>query len=114
MLIRPGIGYALTEHSTVWIGYAHVTNYPVPATPSMKTESGQQYQWSGPTPLGGFTSRSRIEQRWQDNGNDTGGRFRQLFKFNWPFSFHPAASFVLWDEVFVHLNENGLGSETRI
>ena len=29
LLIRPGIGYALTDHSTLWIGYAHVTNYPV-------------------------------------------------------------------------------------
>src|SRR5262249_53805807 len=26
MLVRPGIGYALTEHSTVFLGYAHVTN----------------------------------------------------------------------------------------
>ena len=26
-LIRPGIGYALTDQSTVWLGYARVTNY---------------------------------------------------------------------------------------
>ncbi len=110
LLIRPMIGYALTEHSTVWIGYAHVTNYPVAGDTVYENRLVQQYQWSGPTPLGGFTSRSRIEQRWQDNGNDTGGRFRQMFKFNWPFSFHPAASFVLWDEVFVHLNRTDWGA----
>jgi hypothetical protein len=26
-LIRPGLGYALTDQSTVWMGYARVTNY---------------------------------------------------------------------------------------
>jgi hypothetical protein len=110
LLIRPGVGYALTDHSTVWIGYAHVTNYPVIGDTIHENRMGQQYQWSGPTPLGAFTSRTRLEQRWQDNGNDTGGRFRQLFKFNWPFSFHPAASFVAWDEVFVNLNRTDWGA----
>ena len=110
LLIRPGIGYALTDHSTVWIGYAHVTNYPVAGDTIHENRMWQQYQWSGPTPLGAFTSRTRLEQRWQDNGDDTGGRFRQMFKFNWPFSFHPAASFVAWDEMFVHLNTTDWGA----
>ncbi|MEK7349240.1 MAG: DUF2490 domain-containing protein, partial [Nitrospirota bacterium] len=68
------------------------------------------YQWSGPTPLGAFTSRTRLEQRWVDIGDDTGSRFRQLFRFNWPFSFHPAASLVAWDEVFIHLNRTDWGA----
>jgi uncharacterized protein DUF2490 len=110
LLIRPGIGYAIDDHSTVWIGYAHVTNYPVVGDQIEENRMWEQYMWSGPTPLGAFTSRTRLEQRWQDNGDDTGGRFRQFFKFNWPFSFHPAASFVLWDEVFVHLNSTDWGA----
>jgi len=110
LLIRPGIGYALTDHSTVWIGYAHVTNYPVVGDTIQENRMWEQYMWSGPTLLGAFTSRTRLEQRWQDNGDDTGGRFRQYFKFNWPFSFHPAASFVVWDEVFVHLNSTDWGA----
>jgi hypothetical protein len=110
LLIRPGIGYALTDHSTVWIGYAHVTNYPVAGDTIYENRIWQQYMWSGPTLLGAFTSRTRFEQRWQENGNDTGGRFRQFFKFNWPFSFHPAASFVAWDEMFVHLNTTDWGA----
>ena len=110
LLIRPGIGYALTDHSTVYIGYAHVTNYPVVGDTIHENRIWQQYQWSGPTPLGAFTARTRLEQRWQENGDDTGNRFRQLFKFNWPFSFHPAASFVAWDEVFIHLNTTDWGA----
>ena len=110
LLIRPGIGYALTDHSTLWMGYAHVTNYPVVGDEIHEHRFWQQYTWSGPTFLGAFSSRTRFEQRWQDNGNDTGGRFRQFFKFNWPFSFHPAASFVAWDEMFVHLNTTDWGA----
>lgn len=103
MLVRPGIGYALTDRSTVFVGYAHVTNYPPIGGLVQENRIWQQYQWSGPTPLGAFTTRSRLEERWQENGSDTGARFRELLKFNWPFSFHPAASFVLQDEMFVHL-----------
>lgn len=110
LLIRPGIGYALTDRSTLWIGYAHVTNYPAVGDEIEENRLWQQYVWSGPTFLGAFTSRTRFEQRWQDNGSDTGGRFRQFFKFNWPFSFHPAASFVAWDEMFVHLNTTDWGA----
>jgi hypothetical protein len=102
-LLRPGIGYALTDRSTVFVGYAHVTNHPAGMGAVHENRIWQQYQWSGPTPLGAFISRSRLEQRWQENGNDTGVRFRELVKFNWPFSFHPAASFVLADELFINL-----------
>jgi Protein of unknown function (DUF2490) len=118
MLIRPGIGYALTEHSTVFFGYAHVTNYPPVGELIMENRIWQQYQWKGPTPLGAFTTRSRLEERWQDNGNqnnggdDTGLRFRELLKFNWPFSFHPALSFVMANEVFVNLNSTNWGPPT--
>jgi Protein of unknown function (DUF2490) len=112
MLVRPGIGYALTDRSTVFVGYAHVTNYPPVGGLVQENRIWQQYQWSGPTPLGAFTTRSRIEERWQDNGSDTGVRFRELLKFNWPFSFHPAASFILANEVFVNLNNTDWGVPT--
>ena len=112
MLVRPGIGYALTDRSTVFVGYAHVTNYPPVGGLVQENRIWQQYQWSGPTPLGAFTTRSRLEERWQDNGSDTGLRFRELLKFNWPFSFHPAASFVLADEFFVNLVEANWGVPT--
>lgn len=105
LLIRPGVGYALTDRSTVWIGYAHVTNFMAVGDDIYENRIWQQYMWSGPTPLGGFTSRTRFEQRWQDNGSETGGRFRHMLKLSWPVPFHPAASIVGWDEVFINLND---------
>lgn len=110
LFIRPGIGYALTDRSTVWIGYAYAITYPAVGDTIRENRMWQQYTWSGPTILGAFTSRTRLEQRWQDNGDDTGWRFRQSFRFNRPFSFYPAASFVVSDEVFVNMNSTDWGA----
>ena len=112
-LFRPGIGYALTDKSTVFVGYAHVSNQTINNDGLVQENRiWQQYQWSGPTFLGPFTTRTRLEERWQENGSDTGVRFRELLKFNWPFSFHPAASFVLQDEMFVHVVSTDWGPPT--
>jgi Protein of unknown function (DUF2490) len=112
-LFRPGIGYALTDHSTVFVGYAHISNERTDRTGyNQENRIWQQYQWSGPTTLGAFTTRSRLEERWQENGSGTGLRFRELLKFSWPLPFHPAASFVAWDEMFVNLVSTDWGVPT--
>lgn len=110
LLIRPGIGYALTDHSTVWIGYAHVVNFPAAGDNIHEDRIWQQYMWSGATPLGVFTSRTRFEQRWQSNGGETGGRFRHMFRLSWPLPFYQPVSLVGWDEVFIHLNDTNWGA----
>ena len=113
-LIRPGIGYALTDQSTVWLGYARATNYLGGQGGEIAEDRmWEQYMWSGSTPLGAFTSRSRLEQRWQANGNDTGSRFRQFFKFSWPIAFLPSTDFVVWDEVFVNLYDTDWGPKLQ-
>ena len=67
--------------------------------------SGQGRRFWAPSP-----AEPGLNSVGKTNGNDTGGRFRQFFKFNWPFAFHPAASLVSWDEVFVHLNSTDWGA----
>lgn len=110
-LIRPGLGYALTDQSTVWIGYARATNYlDGQGGEIAEDRMWEQYMWSGSTPFGAFTFRPRLEQRWQANGSDMGSRFRQFLKFSWPISFLPAGTdFVVWDEVFVNLYDTDWG-----
>ena len=108
-LIRPGLGYALTDQSTVWLGYAHAWNELPDNTDIQEDRIWEQYIWSGKTPLGNFTFRPRLEQRWQANGNDTSSRFRQFLKFSWPLSLLPGTDFVLWDEVFVNLYDTDWG-----
>ena len=41
-LIRPGIGYALSDQSTVWIGYARATNYLI-GQEIEENRMGEQY-----------------------------------------------------------------------
>jgi hypothetical protein len=112
-LLRPGLGYALTDQSTVWLGYARVENYLPNHTDIPENRVWEQYMWSGSTPLGAFTSRSRLEQRWQANGGDTGSRVRQFFKFSWPISLLPGVDFVVWDEVFVNLYQTDWGPQVK-
>ncbi len=112
-LIRPGLGYALTDQSTVWVGYARVGNFFPDHTDIQENRIWEQYMWSGKTPLGAFTSRSRLEQRFQENGGDTGGRFRQFFRFSWPIPFLPAIDFVVWDEAFVNLYQTDWGPKLQ-
>ncbi len=107
-LIRPGLGYALTDQSTVWVGYARVSNYLV-GQEIEENRIWQQFLWSGKLPFGTFTFRPRLEQRWQANGNDTGSRFRQFVKFSTPLPFYPTLNFVFWDEVFVNLYDTDWG-----
>jgi len=109
-LIRPGLGYAITDRSTLWMGYARVTNY-FDDQEVAEDRMWEQYLWNGPTPLGAFSFRSRFEQRWVANGNDVGQRFRQFVKLHWPFSFFPAANFTVWDEVFVNMNSTDWGTD---
>jgi hypothetical protein len=101
-LIRLGIGYALTDQSIVWVGYARVTNY-LAGDEIEENRAWEQYVWSGKTPLGAVTFRPRLEQRWQANGNDTASRFRQFVKLSRPIHFYPTLNFVVWNEVLVNL-----------
>lgn len=109
-LLRPGLGYALTDQSSVWVGYARVENYLTNHTDVPENRIWEQYMWSGKTPLGAFTFRPRLEERWQANGSDMGMRFRQFLKFSWPISFLPEGTdFVVWDEVFVNVYNTNWG-----
>lgn len=112
-LIRPGLGYALTDRSSVWMGYGRVGNSSPNHTDIQEDRIWQQYIWSGPTPFGTFTSRSRLEQRWQANGSDMSSRIRQFFKFSTPIPFYPTLNFVVWDEVFVNLYDTDWGPQLK-
>ena len=111
-MIRPGLGYALTDQSTVWLGYARVGNY-LPGEEIQENRIWEQFMWSGATPLGGVTFRSRLEQRWQAKGSETGSRFRQFLKFSTPIPFYPTLNFVVWDEVFVNLYDTDWGPKLQ-
>ena len=113
-LLRPGLGYALTENTSIWMGYAWVyTALPFTHTPFEENRIWQQLLWVKTNTHLTFTSRTRTEQRFLENAPKTAYRIRQLMKVSIPFIQTEKLSFVTSDEIFFHKNDfigkNGRG-----
>jgi hypothetical protein len=111
-ILRPGIGYALNECATVWMGYGWIRSSPGSAPDFDEHRVWQQLTWSEqlePTTLG---FRSRLEQRFLETGSDTGWRFRQLLSCRRQVQCAPQFSLVVWDEAFIHLNDTNWGADS--
>lgn len=106
-MIRPGIGYSLSNTASVWLGYAFIpTMAPFTANDFNENRIWQQFLWTPQTPLGPLTSRTRFEQRFA-NAPDVAYRFRQLFRLAYPLDFAPGFMLVGWEEYFVNINSTG-------
>jgi hypothetical protein len=111
-ILRPGLGVEVAENQTLWAGYAWIATQP---------ELGEQFdehrlwqQWIA-TPTAGewhFVHRSRLEERWFEEGGDVALRWRQLARAQRAISACPEWSLIGWDEVFFHLNDAERGIET--
>ena len=80
-IIRPGMGYRVSDKLTLWLGYARVTQHP-------GEDIDEDRIWQQATyPLGelfggSLSGRTRLEQRFRDSDNDTGIRLRQFFRWS--------------------------------
>lgn len=113
-IVRPGIGYALTEEQAVWAGYGWIHTSPILGGDVDEHRFWQQ--WTS-TPARGdwrFLHRGRFEQRWAESGDDVGLRWRQLARGQRIISQCPQWSFVIWDELFFHLNDTDWGNEAGL
>jgi hypothetical protein len=109
-IIRPGLGYALNDHAAVWAGYGWILSSPVHGSDFDEHRVWQQFTWSQrlePVTLG---LRSRLEQRFLETGSDTGWRFRQMLSWRHEMRSDPRYTLVLWNEVFIHLNDTNWGA----
>jgi hypothetical protein len=109
-LVRPGIGYALTESATAWIGYGWIRTSPDSNADFDEHRIWQQLTWSKSIDSVTLGFRTRLEQRFLETGSDTGWRIRQLLSLRKPFQCAPRHTFVVWDELFVHLNDTDWGA----
>lgn len=108
-LLRPGLGYALTANTSLWLGYAWVrTGYPLTTKPFEENRIWQQLLWVKTTTYFTFTSRTRMEQRMLSNNPKTAYRARELLKISVPLNAYPKFSLVSSDELFWHKN-NAVG-----
>ena len=118
-LIRPGLGYAITDKIVVWAGYAWApTAEPLSiAHPYNEHRLWEQVTWADNFSFGRLSARGRFEQRFFDhnapiNGsNDVNHRFRQLVKLAVPMpSIDPNLSFIVQSELFINMtNANNPG-----
>jgi uncharacterized protein DUF2490 len=103
-ILRPALGYALSDKWSLWLGYAWNAFYPKVGESIDENRIWQQILWSDQTALGKLTSRSRLEQRFLETaGDEVAWRFRQMFKLSQPI--WGKLGLVGWDEVFVGLND---------
>lgn len=110
VLVRPGFHYKLSDRVLIGGGYAYVRTRTA-RDYSNEDRIWQQLIYSSTWDNGiRFTSRSRLEQRFLDTGDDTGWRYRQLLRVSKPLAAMPSISPLLWNELFINLRETDWGS----
>ena len=115
LLLRPALGYQLTEHFSIWQGYAWVGNFNQKHTPPEspffeENRIYQQVNYAGTFSGLRFLSRTRLEERWIEHADGTALRFRQMFRLAYPLPIMPDLALVGYDEIFINLNTVGVPS----
>ena len=112
-IVRPGIGYSLSDQTTAWVGYGWIRTSPARGPGQAgggvsdidEHRLWQQLTWSQKVESVTVGLRSRMEERFFDNDSETALRFRQLLSWRHALESKPELSLVLWDEVFINLND---------
>jgi len=109
LLLRPAIGYQLTDNLSIWQGYGWVGNFNQKHTPPQspffqENRVFQQAIYTRKLARVNFMSRTRMEERWIEHAAGTALRFRQMFKVSYPLPMAPEWSLVGYDEIFINLN----------
>ncbi len=101
-IVRPGIGWRVSDKLDLWLGYARVTAHPGENIDEDRV--WQQATYPIAEVFGGkLSGRTRLEQRFRDSDNETAVRLRQFFR--WAVKFDDSDySFVAWNETFFGLN----------
>lgn len=105
VILRPGVGYALSSWASIWVGYAWGPGF-LDASSSRVDVQGVWEQATFTYRKGGrFTlqARTRFEQFWSDAGSGMFPRIRQFGRFNYRPSEDVPVGLALWDEVFFGL-----------
>ncbi len=108
---RAGLGYALNSHWSIWAGGSYTrTDTPYSSVPYGEPRGFQQVLWTDRSGDFILQYRLRLEERFPDTGNDLGLRLRQQFRVSHPLPAFKPLSWVLWEELFLNLNETDYGA----
>lgn len=112
LFFRPALGYKLTDHLSIWQGYAWIGSYQPRFTGEHR--SFQQVIYSRKFSFFKMLSRSRLEERIIDRADGTAMRARTLLRADFPIPQAPNWAIVVYDEIFVNLNSVGHGPEAGL
>jgi hypothetical protein len=74
------LGYAIDQHSSVWLGYVHDWIHPLDKLAYQENRPYEDYLWNYSTGDFKFTGRFRLEQRIRADTGDIGVRTRELLQ----------------------------------
>ena len=115
LLVRPSLGWGLGHGVVVSTGYAYVRTSPSGRAVTHEHRPWQQLAFPlVQQPSGLFlTSRSRIEQRIREDGDDLGHRLRQQLRMTLPLE-ESGWKAVAWSEIFLNLNDTDWGQRSGL
>ena len=106
LILRPALFYKITPKTSIWTGYDTINNHPAGQSSFQENRLWEQvmHQFE---PFGGLTLtvRTRFEQRDREDYSDIAHRLRQMVRATTPSSLHQQLSWVIWDELFINLNQ---------
>lgn len=104
LIVRPSVSYALSDKSSVALGYAYVETDTGRRT-SKEDRLWQQFSYQSKYEGYSWSSRTRLEQRELDLGDDTSHRLRQMLRASHPMASESKWHWLGWNELFVNLND---------
>lgn len=109
LIVRPAVGYQLTQSLSVWQGYAWVPSFE----DGMVNENRlwQQVLWNSKIKNLDVINRTRLEQRFIDGAGGTSVRARHMLRGVYPLGKSKKWSAVAYDELFINLNSTPAGPE---
>ncbi len=109
LLVRPALFYKLSDRSSLWLGYANAQTRTARSGTTEEHRIWQQFSYAFKLGTVTLLSRTRLEQRLLDTGDDIGHRLRQMFRATMPLELAPKFSLVGSNELFVNLNDSDWG-----
>ncbi|WBH17914.1 DUF2490 domain-containing protein [Sphingomonas radiodurans] len=87
LLLRPAIGYAVSDDLTIYQGYARVIDAVENGSDLREDRLFQQVTWNvGKIGKLEVQSRTRLEERWRSDGDGMSLRVRQMMRFEYPLA----------------------------
>lgn len=114
-LIRPGVGYEISDNASAWVGYARLRARNRAGNVVDENRYWQQISWTaGSWNNGTLSMRTRLEQRSLSSGDDLGIVLRVLAKYVRPIGDDGKRYLSVGIEPFVDLRDTDWGGDSGL